>query len=417
MRAFPVVHRRMNVMHVQLRLIPWWVECIALWLVTLLVLTLVGMLTVRLAQSDGMGIGYVQWPQFAPDTPPGLWLRWDANYYLTIARDGYVTHANMYGFFPLYPLLVRLISGAVGGSIALSAMIIAQLSYLAAILGFYKLARLVRDEHVFAIWCVAFLVLFPSAFFFYALYAESLYLACAVWGVYLFLKARPRYVRSGSLLALASLARPVGWLLGLIVAGEYWFRRKTDRPLSFWRTVFTLIIAVSGSLVFVLYLRGVTGSFTAIPDAQALWGRHWNWPWVTVWVSIKLALLETPVPGDWFLYMINWADLLACLFALSMTCIAVYRSIRGRFPWSLTLYLASFMAFALCSEGPHYRGTADLDVVPLWGMTRWVAMLFPIFLMMGDLFKSCKFRWAAAISSGGVMIACAAWWMTGRWVG
>jgi Gpi18-like mannosyltransferase len=404
-------------MDVRQHLLPWWVECIGLWLATLLGLTLVGMLAARMALPNDMGAGYVHWPFIAPENPPGLWLRWDANFYLTIARDGYAPHANMCGFFPLYPLLIALLSAVAGCGAALSAMLIAQLSYLAAILGFYKLARLVHDEHSYAMWCVAFLVLFPSAFFFYALYAEALYLACAVWGVYFILRQRPHYAGSGILLALASLARPVGWLLSVIVAAEYWFRRKSDHPLSLWRTLLTLALAASGTVAFVAFLYFTTRSFTAITDAQAQWGRHWNWPWTTIWISIEIALSGGRVPGNWFLYAINWADLLVTLFALGLTGIALYRSMRGHFPGSLALYLVVSLIFTLSSEGPHFTADGQLDVVPLWGMTRWVSALFPIFLVMGDLFKKSKLRWAAVVSSASLMIACAAWWMTGRWVG
>jgi hypothetical protein len=417
MHAFPDIPRRWGVLIVRHQMSSWWAECIGLWLATLLVLTIVGMLTVRLAMPRDMGEGYVQWAQIAPETPPGLWLRWDANYYLVIAREGYATHADMCGFFPLYPSLIGLLSGATGCSVALSGMLIAQLSYLVAILGFYKLARLVKDNHVFAMWCTAFLVLFPSAFFFYALYAESLYLACAVWGAYLILRARPRYARSGLLLAFASLARPVGWLLSVIVAGEYWIRRKSDWPLSLWRTLLTLAVAASGTVVVVAFLYSVTRSLTAITDAQALWERHWNWPWMTVGISIEIALSGGRTPGNWFLYVINWADLLVTLFALGLTGIAIDRSIRGRLQWSLTLYLIISLAFTLSSEGPHFTSESLLDVVPLWGMIRWAAALFPLFLVLGDLFKNGKARWAAISLSAALMIACAAWWMTGRWIG
>jgi Gpi18-like mannosyltransferase len=374
------------------------------------------MLAVRMAMPGEMGTGYVQWPSLSPETPPGLWLRWDANYYLVLARDGYDAHANMHGFFPLYPLFISALSGITAWSGALSGMLIAQASYLAAILGFYKLARLIRDDHGFAMWSVAFMLLFPSAFFFYALYAESLYLAFAIWGIYLIMRTRANYIGSGLLLALASLTRPVGWLLNMIVVLEYWFRRKTDRRLTLWRTILTVALALLGTVVFVAYLYSLTGTITAITDAQKLWGRHWNWPWTTLWLSIQIVIMGSPVPSDWFLYAINLADLLVTLLALSLTGVALYRSARGRFPWSLALYLVASLAFTLTSEGPHYVGT-ELNVVPLWGMTRWVSALFPIFLVMGDLFTNRRLRWAAIAGSTVLLSACTAWWVTGRWIG
>jgi hypothetical protein len=283
-------------------------------------------------------------------------------------------------------------------------------------LAFYKLARLIRDDHAFAMRCVAFMVLFPSAFFFYTLYAESVYLALAILGVYLIMRARPLYMRAGVSMALASLARPVGWLLNVIVVFEYWFRRRAEHPLSFWRTLVTLVITTLGTVVFVLYLYTITGTFTAITQSQALWRRHWNWPWLTIWNSIQIAFTGNRVPGNWFLYAINWMDLLFTLLALVLACIAIYRSIRGRFPWSLTLYLIVSLVFTLSSEGPYLTEASRLVVIPLWGMTRWVSALFPLFLLMGDLIGNRKLRWATVVASAVLLIAFTAWWTTGRWI-
>ena len=400
------------------RTLQWSAQCFLLWLGLLIALTAVGMMAVYTAQFTGeMAEGYVPATNVGPGVPPGLWMRWDAHYYLEIARDGYEPHPETRGFFPFYPLLIGRLSSAIGCGHAFSGMLIAQLSFLVAILAFYKLARLIHDDHTYAMWAVAFMAVFPSAFFYFALYAEALYLACAIIGVYLIMRTRPLYVRSGFTLALASLTRPVGWLLNVIIVVEYWFRRKTDRPLSLWRTLITLLLSAGGTVAFVLYLYKITGTVLAVTEAQANWRRHWNWPWLTVWSSIKIAFTGSRVPGDWFLYAINWTDLLFALFALVLTGVAVYRSFRRRFPWALTLYLITSLLFTLSSEGPYLAETSRLVVVPLWGTTRWVAALFPLFLLLPQLVQNRYARWGLALVSTGLLFGFTAWWTTGRWVG
>jgi hypothetical protein len=361
-----------------------------------------------------MGEGYVDEPGLTPQLPPGIWVRWDANYYFTIATESYAQRAEVRGFFPLYPLLLAGVSRLIG-DIFWAGMIIAQLSYLAALLGFYRLARLLRDEHAYALWAVVSLAVFPTAFFYFAWYAESLYLALSVWGLYFFMRPRTAYVRAGLALAFASLTRPIGWLLTLIVASEYWFRLKLQGALSFWRTSITLALAVAGTVLFVVYLYTVTGTFTAITQSQALWQRHWEWPWMTVLKSLHIAMTGSRVPGNWFLYAINLADLLATLFAIALTGVALYRSLQQRFPASLTVYLLCMLVFTLSSEGPYYQGS--LVVVPLWGMTRWVVAMFPLFLVLSDVLYRRKLRWVYAALSLLLMVGLTAWWTTGRWVG
>jgi Gpi18-like mannosyltransferase len=132
---------------------------------------------------------------------PGIWGRWDAGPYLAIATSGYeaTLEQNTLGFFPLYPLLVQALSRLTGLNPALAGMFIAQVSYLVAILLFYKLARLIHDDHGYAWRSTLFLTLFPTAFFYLALYAESLYLALAILTVYLLLRPRPHYGWAGGL--------------------------------------------------------------------------------------------------------------------------------------------------------------------------------------------------------------------------
>ena len=391
----------------------WWGQCILLWLTVLVILTAVGLITARMVD---LREGVPPDIKVSPDSIPGIWVRWDSGYYVHLASRGYASSPDAMGFFPLYPLLMAGLSHITGLDLYISGMLIAQLSYLAAILLLYKLARLTRDSHAYAMRCVTLMVLFPSSFFFFAVYAEPLYLALSILGVYLALRTSPRYEQAGLALGLASAARPVGWLSDIVLVGEFIKRRKFTWP-SFLSLGIGLALSVCGIVLFVVYLYSITGTFWAIPRAQALWMRHWQYPWITYWKSISIAVTGNRVPGDWFLYTINWVDLFFTTLALILTALAIWRSFRNGFNWSLSLYLVGSLIFVLSTEGPSQTGSMGVDVVPLWGMTRWVAALFPLFLVLGDLGENKNVHKIIIFISAGLLLLFSAWWISGRWVG
>jgi hypothetical protein len=336
-----------------------------------------------------------------PHTWPAIWARWDSPYYFNIAREGYLAHPYAMGYFPLYPLLIRGLASLTGLHLVTAGVLIAHGSYLLALLAMYKVARAVRDDPGFALRAVVALAVFPSSFFFLAMYAESLALAFGLWSVVLAL--RGRWLGSGLALAVAAAARPVGWLLGLVLLVEFLRRRQfTLRSLATFAAAG--LLAGSGLVAYVLYLYRLTGKLTAIPEATALWLRTWTYPWMSLWRSVWIALTGNGVEGDWFLYVINWSDLLCTLFAIATLILAV-----RRLPASLTVYLGASLLFVLCQQG--------LEVVPLWGMTRWVASLTPIYLVLADRLRGGPRFWLPMGISSLAQLALMAWWSSGRWVG
>jgi Gpi18-like mannosyltransferase len=305
------------------------------------------------------------------------------------------------GYFPLYPLLIAGLARVTGLHLVTAGVVIAQLSHLAALLIFYKLARLLRDEHAFALRAVVALALFPTAFFFMAMYAESLALALGLLSVYC--ARRGRWVWSGLALGLASAARPVGWLLGIILVIEFVRRRQFH-----WRALAqmsaALALAAGGTVLYVLYLYLLTGKLNAIREAQDLWLMQWQYPWVTLGKGVWIAFMGNGVENDWFLYVSNWADLLFTLLAIGLTLIGA-----RRLPLSFTVYMVVSILFILTRQG--------LEMVPLWGRARWVVPLFPMYFVIADLLKSRRVFWPAMAVSALMMAALAAWWASGRWVG
>lgn len=117
---------------------------------------------------------YIDQALIASRFPQWLW-HWgnfDGVHYLSLATWGYREGDQV--FFPLYPLLIHLLS-FVTGNLFLAGFLISNLSILLAALIFYHLVS--RDFNPkTARWATLFLFLFPTSFFFGTVYTESLFL-------------------------------------------------------------------------------------------------------------------------------------------------------------------------------------------------------------------------------------------------
>src|SRR5262245_7651262 len=156
--------------------------------------------------------------------PLEIWARWDSEWYLLIAAEGYAASDRFEGlsvtyepeaaagFLPLYPLLIRGLSpiaGSVGAGVLISGICLAAPLVL--------LYRLARDEspaplgHRAGLAACAALLIYPHSLFLSAVYSESLFLMLSL--VLFAYARRGRFAMAGAAGALASLTRPFGVLL------------------------------------------------------------------------------------------------------------------------------------------------------------------------------------------------------------
>lgn len=114
-----------------------------------------------------------------------IWGAWDTGYYVYLAKNWYppidlfLGASKNYAFFPLYPLLMRILGTILGGSFYLAGLIISNASLLIACIFLYKLVRLDTDKNT-ALKSVKYLFLFPAAFIFSGVFTESLFVALTV---------------------------------------------------------------------------------------------------------------------------------------------------------------------------------------------------------------------------------------------
>lgn len=180
------------------------------------------------------------------------WFRFDASWYVGVAEHGYrwgsVSQTNT-NFFPLYPLLIRLVQPLTMNDPWFAALVVSNASFLAALILLYRWA-IARWERSIALRVILLVVAFPFSFFFAAPYAEPLFLALAIAA---FLLAENDQWALATLAAgLSGITRPVGLAVVAAIVILAYQRRGPRRALI-------ALCGVIPFLLFVLYLGVAVG--------------------------------------------------------------------------------------------------------------------------------------------------------------
>lgn len=124
----------------------------------------------------------------------------DAQYYIGIAKQGYSFIAEQntpvfkstnlsYAFFPLYPLLIRVVHFFTGISYSLSGILISLFCFISSTLILYKLLPEGTKEYGIWLWCFN-----PISIYFFSIYTESLFVFLTLLSWYFYNKNKYFYV-------------------------------------------------------------------------------------------------------------------------------------------------------------------------------------------------------------------------------
>jgi hypothetical protein len=305
-----------------------------------------------------------------------LWAKWDSQWYVQIARDGYwyqpLAQSNV-AFFPLYPLTVRLLAPLTGGNLVLAGFLLSNFYLLCALVFLYQLAALELHDKAAAGRTVFYLAFFPTAFFLSAVYTESLFLCLSIATIYF--ARRQRWVLAAVAGLLAAATRNLGVVLWLLVLWEWlrhhgWrlariHRKETWRSL--WRGIradwvdLLIICAIPlGLLLYLAFLQVYFGRPTAFVEVQAAWGRQNIGP-VAVVTRELAALRDFTINKSNLSRLLNLSAFLAVLGMVPF--------IWRRLGEGYALYVLVLLLVPAASA--------------LQSMIRYVLPMFPVFIVLG----------------------------------
>lgn len=180
----------------------------------------------------------------------------DGVHYVRIARDGYI-HQFTQAFFPLYPLLIKILSPLTFGNFIVAGIVISNISFLASIMIFYKLVHQYFNQKI-AYWSCLFLIFFPTSFFFAAVYTESLFFLLLVLS--LFFTSQKKYLIASVFGAFASATKLVGVFLAISII------RK--------RNILPLLIIPLGLIIYMIFLKIAINDPLAFISSQGAFGQN-----------------------------------------------------------------------------------------------------------------------------------------------
>lgn len=285
----------------------------------------------------------------------GIWQRFDTLWYLKIATQGYSPALGDIHFPPLYPVLIRAVGTLLLGNYLLAALLISNVAYFLGLLYFFRLVAQEFDTDV-AKRSILYLAIFPTAFFFLAGYAESLFLLFAVASFHQM--RRGSWLWAGFWGFLATLTRLQGLVLIFPLLYEY-LKRRSLRRLGRDGLALTLIPT---SLAIYLGLRVLVGGTPFLPTAEPTLYAHLAPPWENVLYSLHTLVSGRFHQADLF----NFLSL--CLFATII--ILSWRAL----PLSYNIYMVAGLVLLTLRV---------VETQPLNSLSRYVLGLFPAFIFLG----------------------------------
>jgi len=185
------------------------------------------------------------------------WANFDGEHYLSIAYQGY--QSLTYFFFPVYPLTIAFVAKFLGNgfeSLAISGLLISNISLLIALIGLWKLIKLDYKSEI-ARLTILLLLAFPTSFYLGSVYTESLFLALVVWSMYFARKGK--WIAAGILGALLTATRVVGLAIVPALLVEAYLQIKDKEKINLIQIATGILLSVLGIVLYLLYLNKVTG--------------------------------------------------------------------------------------------------------------------------------------------------------------
>ncbi len=315
-----------------------------------------------------------------------VWQRWDAGWYLKIAKNGFDSTDGSIAYSPLFPALTGLL-GSISGNTLASALFITNLSALLAFIMLYELATMNGMNKDQAFQSVLALAVFPTAFFLFSAYTESVFLAFVLAGI--LLAQKKHWLLAGLLGGLATLTRHQGIFLPFVFLWFFLDSHINPDPVQprlsirqvyqlatsreGWKRIFAAmrdlrwLVLLIPFLVYALYSAFITSQYGPIPEAlEKFWGITAVAPWTGFYQFLQRLFTFPRITADYF-------DLGLLVIGIGMVAANARRMNHAFLLYSLLIWASLFI-----------RGTT---LHLLDSHSRYLLVIFPIFLSFGYIEK------------------------------
>jgi len=283
-----------------------------------------------------------------------IWQRFDANWYISVAENGYGSIGGDDHFPPIFPLLIRILKPFFG-SASLAGLFISHLATLYATKLLYDTYSQWGEDSLARRATLLFLI-FPTSFFLFSVYSESIFLVMALLSLQYMTKLS--WPWAGFFAFCAILTRLQGAALIITMIYLMWRDRPFLGKLSHW---FGLALPGIAGL-FYLFLRSRQVAGGVVPLVEADWHAQLVLPWQTYWHAI-----QTLFSGNFtFIDLLNWAVVTLFIILLVLG--------WQKIPLEYNLYTVFSLLIILIRI---------VETQPLISMSRYALTLFPSFFILG----------------------------------
>lgn len=310
------------------------------------------------------------------DTWFGGFARWDAEWYRTIAREGYVYFPGVQSsvaFWPTYPIVIRLFSWAFP-SIYITGTVVTVLSGAAAVVLLRAWVRRFASNAV-AMTAVVVLCVFPYSWYLYGVvYSDALFVATAIGAFYLV--ERDRYAWAGIVGILATAGRPAGLVVAVALVLRVIERRNRAVGSTRLRDAFDPRSLTRADAPILLSWLGV-GAWCTF-----LWVRFGD-PLLFASIEASKGWDQGAGPATWLKFRffenlvhepLRWSTIgLVAHGAVVIGALALVPLVRRRLGWAYAAYSLGLVALPLL-------GTKDF-----FGAGRYLLGVFPCILVASEL--------------------------------
>jgi len=306
-----------------------------------------------------------------------LWNWWDGGFFNGIAATGYSEPGNgphlvlvRSAFFPLLPVLIRLLSNLLKGNLVLAQYLIANLSYLTWIILLYYFLKnfIYQNKQKIALNACILAIVFPYSLFFMTGYSESLFMVFVMlFFIFLYKK---QYLFAAICVALASITRFIGvGLLFVLLLDIFLSNKKILSKLKY--SLLCTITSLSLVFFYSLFLQIRYGKWNWFFLAEESWGRKFTSDFLLKYYQlIKTNLIYTDHYSILFVNDLFNLFLLLLALAVCIYCFLQYRKF---------LYFGLFILLMLA---PAILGGLLLS------MARFTIVCFPVYFIIAELMEN-----------------------------